>query len=333
MNTCTLTSIGIGLLRRDLLAPAADKSVSFIIYVYPITSETTLSIELSHSTHKVPMTDSNEAYILGRNYSANARLNLQYFLWKDGGFTLHPRIPATAENLRVAEIGVGTGIWLVDLARYLPPSAQIDGFDIDLTQCPPAEWLPSNVKVHNLDCLAPLPEHLLEQYDIVHIQLFHLAVHNNDPAPIIQNLLKLLKPGGWISWGEINYSNFKIVRTEDGNDTEDSLTPLLEMIGTLGGTRPNWTTDDWPLRLPEFFERNGLVNIEADDRPFPLELLPFQLDTALMASEEISYKALDRVRKSLGDECRALILKVFQNRQKLAYTVGRRTVIGQRPLN
>ncbi|KAI1475583.1 S-adenosyl-L-methionine-dependent methyltransferase [Daldinia eschscholtzii] len=274
----------------------------------------------------------HEAYVLGRNFSANARLNLQYYLWKDGGFSLHPSIPANIENLRVAEIGVGTGIWLVDLARCLPPSAQIDGFDIDLTQCPPKDWLPSNVSVHNVDCLSPLPEHLLEQYDIVHIQLFHLAVHNNDPAPIIRNLLGLLKPGGWISWGEMDYSTFKIIRTEEGKDVEDSLTPLLEMIGTIGGTRPNWTADDWPIRLPQFFEENGLANVAVDNRPFPLELLPFQLDTALMASEEISYKALDRLRNGSGDRCRELIFKVFQNRQKLAYNIGRLTVVGQRPL-
>ncbi|KAI0014478.1 S-adenosyl-L-methionine-dependent methyltransferase [Xylariaceae sp. FL0662B] len=285
-----------------------------------------------------------EAYILGRGFSANARfgpllrvqlpiLNLQYFLWKDGGFSLHPKIiPASRENMRVAEIGVGTGIWLVDLARYLPPSAHIDGFDVDLTQCPPKEWLPSNVSLHKLDCLAPLPEHLLEQYDIVHIQLFHLAVHNNDPAPIILNLIRLLKPGGWISWGEIDYSSWKIVRTEEGKDVEDNLTPLLDMIGTLGGTRPNWTTDDWPIRLPEFFEKNGLVNIATDNRPFPLELLAFQLDTALMASEEVSYKALDPMGNGLGDRCRTLISRVFRDRQKLAYSVGRLTVIGQRPL-
>ncbi|KAK0672538.1 S-adenosyl-L-methionine-dependent methyltransferase [Cercophora samala] len=281
---------------------------------------------VSENTH-------NEAYILGRSFSANARLNLQYFLWKDGGFTLHPNIPADVEGLRVAEIGVGTGIWLVDLARYLPASARIDGFDIDLTQCPPQEWLPSNVSVHNLDCLAPLPDHLLGKYDIVHVQLFHLAVHNNDPAPIIQNLVKLLKPGGWISWGEIDYSAWKIVRTENGKDVVDHLTPLLEMIGTLGGTRPNWTTDDWPIRLPGSFEQNGLVNIAADNRPFPLELLPFQLDTALMASEEISYKALDRIGGDLGNHCRELITQVFRDRQKLAYNVGRLTVIGQRPGN
>ncbi|KAK4200389.1 S-adenosyl-L-methionine-dependent methyltransferase [Triangularia verruculosa] len=273
----------------------------------------------------------DEAYILGRGFSANARLNLQYFLWKDGGFSLHPRIPADGENLRVAEIGVGTGIWLVDLARSLPTSARIDGFDIDLTQCPPKEWLPRNVSVYNVDCLAPLPEYLLGSYDIVHIQLFHLAVHNNDPAPIIQNLVKLLKPGGWISWGEIDYSGWKIVRTKEGIETEDNLSPLLEMIGTLGGTKPNWTTDDWPIRLPEFFKENGLVNIETDNRPFPLELLPFQLDTALMASEEVSYKVLDRMDGNLASRCRELITASFCNRQRLAYNVGRLTVIGQRP--
>lgn len=273
-----------------------------------------------------------EAYILGRGFSANARLNLQYFLWKYDGFSLHPSIPAKAENLQVAEIGVGTGIWLVDLARFLPPSAHIDGFDIDLTQCPPKQWLPRNVSVHNVDCLAPLPEHFLGKYDIVHIQLFHLAVHNNDPAPIIQNLLQLLKPGGWVSWGEIDYSDWKIVRTDEGNEIEDSLTPLLEMIGTLGGTRNNWAADDWPVRLPITFDNNGLVNIAVDNRPFPLELLPFQLDTALMASEEISYKALDPIRNGSGERCRALVSSVFRHRQKLAYNVGRLTVVGQRPL-
>ncbi|OTA99274.1 hypothetical protein M426DRAFT_16569 [Hypoxylon sp. CI-4A] len=274
-----------------------------------------------------------EAYILGRSFSANARLNLQYFLWKDGGFSLHPSIPTSIENLRVAEIGVGTGIWLVDLARTLPPSARIDGFDIDLSQCSPREWLPSNVSVHQVDCLAPLPETLLEQYDIVHIQLFHLAVHNNDPAPIIRNLVKLLKPRGYISWGEMDYSSFKIMRTEEGKDVKDNLTPLLQTIGTLGGTRPNWTADDWPIRLPKFFEEYGLVNIAVDNRPFPLELLLFQLDTALMASEEVSYKALDPMRNGSGDQCRALISKVFRERQKLAYNIGRLTVVAQRPLS
>ncbi|TRX93371.1 hypothetical protein FHL15_005646 [Xylaria flabelliformis] len=296
--------------------------------------------------------ETQEPYILGRTFSANARcgsyfnpvsqhlpgdltcldrLNLQYFLWKEGGFSLHPSIPANTKNLRVAEIGVGTGIWLVDLAHCLPDCAKIEGFDINLTQCPPAEWLPSNVSVHQVDCLGPLPEHLIGQYDIVHIQLFHLAVHNNDPAPIIENLIKLLKPGGWISWGEIDYSRWEVVRTMEGRDVVDNLTPLLRHIGTLGGKRPNWAADDWPSRLHLLFAENGLENVARDNRLFPPELLAFQLDTALMASEEVSYKVLDPMDNGSGDQCRALISEVFRNRQKLAYNVGRLTVVGQKP--
>lgn len=88
----------------------------------------------------------------------------------------------------------------------------------------------------------------------------------------------------------------------------------------------------WPIRLPTFFAENGLVNIAVDNRPFPPELLPFQLDTALMASEEVSYKALDPMGNGLGERCRDLISKVFEHRQQLAYNVGRLTVVGQRPL-
>jgi hypothetical protein len=52
------------------------------------------------------------------------------------------------------------------------------------------------------------------------------------------------EPGGWISWGEIDYSSWRIVRTEEGEHVEDNLTSLLEMIGTLGGTKPNWIADE-----------------------------------------------------------------------------------------
>lgn len=39
-----------------------------------------------------------------------ARQALQHYLWKDGiGYLLHPSIPTKSENLKVAEIGVGTG--------------------------------------------------------------------------------------------------------------------------------------------------------------------------------------------------------------------------------
>lgn len=68
-----------------------------------------------------------------------------------------------------------------------------------------------------------------------------------------------------------------------------------------------------------------------DNRPFPPELLSFQLDTALIASEEVSYKALDTLDNGSGEKCRSLISNVFRDKQKLAYNVGRMTVVGRRP--
>ena len=83
-------------------------------------------------------------------------------------------------------------IWLTDFARALPPSAQLDGFDLDTSQVPPPEWLPPNVSVRHLNCLEPFPEELIGKYDIVHVQFFNLAIQNRDPVPIVENLLTLL---------------------------------------------------------------------------------------------------------------------------------------------
>ncbi|KAI4195383.1 MAG: hypothetical protein LQ346_003459 [Caloplaca aetnensis] len=275
----------------------------------------------------------SQEYILSRGFTANVRQNLQYYLWKDNGFSLHPSISVEQEGLRVAEIGAATGIWLVDLARHLPASAHIDGFDIDISQCPPKDWLPANVSVHRLDCIAPIPAEFVEQYDMLHIQLFQLGIQDRDPEPVVQNLLRMLRPGGWISWGEYDYSRWEIVQTAGKPDNgSDDLTALLDYVGTIGGTRPNWARNLWPARLPQIFEANGLVNISEDRRPFPKELLQTQLDAALMACEEVSYGAMDHLGGGRGEKARELIAKCFRNRSHTAYNVDRLTVIGRKPL-
>lgn len=82
-------------------------------------------------------------------------------------------------------------IWLFDLSRE-NASAQLHGFDISLAQCPPPEWLPSNVSIRKLDIYESLPEELVGQYDVVHVRLFLCVIKNNDPVPVLTNLLKML---------------------------------------------------------------------------------------------------------------------------------------------
>lgn len=83
-------------------------------------------------------------------------------------------------------------IWLLDLALTLPPTAQLDGFDIDISDCPHEQWLPQNVTMRYLDALDEIPERLVGVYDVVQLRLFQVVVKDNDPGPLLRNVVKML---------------------------------------------------------------------------------------------------------------------------------------------
>jgi SAM-dependent methyltransferase len=45
-----------------------------------------------------------------------------------------------------------------------------------------------------------LPDSLVGKFDVVHVRAFTAVVKNNDPAPVIANAIKMLKPGGYLQW-------------------------------------------------------------------------------------------------------------------------------------
>lgn len=46
--------------------------------------------------------------------------------------------------------------------------------------------------MRHLDALGEIPEHLVGVYDIVHLRLFQVVVKDNDPGPLLRNMLRLL---------------------------------------------------------------------------------------------------------------------------------------------
>lgn len=83
--------------------------------------------------------------------------------------------------------------------------------------------------------LEPPPEHLLGQFDVVHIRLFLVIITDGDPGQILTNCLKLLsrlrsalmgpvpkktdantEPGGYLQWDEYDLHAREIVTR--GND-------------------------------------------------------------------------------------------------------------------
>ena len=82
--------------------------------------------------------------------------------------------------------------WLLDLAKTLPASTQLDGFDISASQYPHKLLLPSNVSLQTLDATNEPPQNLQGKYDVVHLRLFLIIVNNSDPIPIFDHCFKLL---------------------------------------------------------------------------------------------------------------------------------------------
>jgi len=90
------------------------------------------------------------------------------------------------------EFLIHLSIWLLESRNVFPPEAQLDAFDVDLSQAPHHKWLPSNVSLRHWDMFTEVPEDLVAVYDVVHIRLVMLVLKDNNPVPLIQNLLKLL---------------------------------------------------------------------------------------------------------------------------------------------
>lgn len=191
-------------------------------------------------------------YMLGRSYAAASRLNFQHYLWKETlHFNLHPSISIPKEA-SIADVATGTAIWLIDVAREYP-TARLRGFDIDTSQAPPKQWLPSNIKLETWNIFDHVPEKMIGIYDVVHVRLLVLVVHRNDIKNVIRKLLRMLKPGGYIQWDELDYPGTH-VRTSNNSIPTPALHELREMVYSRG-------RNDWTLRLPEDFAEEGLVDI------------------------------------------------------------------------
>ena len=186
---------------------------------------------------------SSHGYMLANGYTAAVRLNLQYFLWKEAlGFNLHPSIPLPKNNVKIADVGSGTAIWLLDVARE-QPSAQLYGFDINIAQAPPKQWLPPNVALRVWNVFDEVPEDMIGHFDVVHARLFLLVVEKSDPKAVLEKFRKLLKPGGYLQWDELDYMNSSIVAVNPS--------PATAVMQELRDFAYSQGKFNWTVRLAE----------------------------------------------------------------------------------
>jgi SAM-dependent methyltransferase len=242
-------------------------------------------------------------YLLQQDYAAAGRLNLQFFLWKNTfGFNVHPSIHLQS-NASIADIATGTAIWAIEVARDIP-AASVLGLDIDLSKAPPKEWLPSNLSLRQWNLFEEVPEDLLGKFDLVHVRLVVLVIENGDPTPLLRNIMKLLKPGGYFQWEELNYID-TVVKTVSASADISALDRFKEMTMSRG-------RNDWTVKLADFATKEGFGNANMYCFDDNLELIPAHMENYLMVMSEFASQVEANGLKEEGAAMRNIIEKAHQ---------------------
>ncbi|KAF2187591.1 S-adenosyl-L-methionine-dependent methyltransferase [Zopfia rhizophila CBS 207.26] len=199
-------------------------------------------------------------YPLRRNALASTRLNFNHFWMKNlAGYLLHPKIPTEQDNIRIADLGTGTGLWASEVAAALP-NAKVDAVDISADQFPPEAFRPPNLRFWTHNCFESFPAEYLGKFDAVNLK-FWLCIVNDDVAKkLFKNVITLLKPGGYLQWFEPQPRTARVRGRTGGAPT-----PACDKLIETWKKPAAHSSYDWVHALPQLFEEHNL-HVEAEDR-------------------------------------------------------------------
>ncbi|KAL7893063.1 S-adenosyl-L-methionine-dependent methyltransferase [Trichoderma sp. SZMC 28014] len=218
------------------------------------------------------MSDADD-YVLGREYSEGLRLETQHLLFNiHNGYTIDPKIPITPE-MKIADMGTGTGIWLLDLARQVPSTVRLDAFDISDRQFPHKDSRPENISFRILDAFSQVPDELIGKYDVVHLRLWCCIVRDCNTAALIRHATQLLKPGGYLQWDEADLDKMHIKGAE-----AEAAAAISRAAQAIAHFDYSWIED-----LPNRSKEAGLEVLKFEIEPFSKSCISIATRTCIMA--------------------------------------------------
>jgi SAM-dependent methyltransferase len=135
-----------------------------------------------------------------RTSKETERLRRQHNLVKGsfGGLILCPA-DLSKPDLRVLDSGTADGYFLYDLRSELMHSSSAELIGTDIAEYPDIIGLPKNIKLYKQSILEDWPKEWEGTFDFVHQR----ACMSNAPTyeegvKVLERLIKLVKPGGWI---------------------------------------------------------------------------------------------------------------------------------------
>jgi SAM-dependent methyltransferase len=190
----------------------------------------------------------------------NRRLKEQHDIYaKILGYVVHPHIPIRSPNLKVAEVGTGSGIWLLELAKTLPVTCEFVGYDMSPILFPPQSAWPQNLCFRTQSVLESFPEAELGTYDIVAVRFLQVMFNSTaEWETTLLNLVSLLKPGGWLQWVEVDLTTCRQFQISPGT----SRAALQETVSSLLNTLDR----QWKAirTLAELCRLTGMIDVLED---------------------------------------------------------------------
>ncbi|KAL8929696.1 MAG: hypothetical protein Q9172_000375 [Xanthocarpia lactea] len=156
------------------------------------------------------------------------------------------------------------------VADNVPSNWMLHGLDIASNSFPAKEDLPDNVLLSVQDVFEELPEDLVEKFDVVHIRAFGLIVKGGDPNHLCANLIRMLKPGGYLQWDEVDAHRAHFVAPNPTVSTlfTDKMFALWHHVtGKIG------LSFRWPGNLAPILHKNHGLEIVAAHRYGPTNKL------------------------------------------------------------
>ncbi|KAI1829096.1 hypothetical protein N7451_012667 [Penicillium sp. IBT 35674x] len=264
-------------------------------------------------------------YVFTRDYLDNNRINLQHYLAVQlFGYHIHPSIPTESANLSILDVDTGTGTWLTDQVGKFSSSVRLHGLNISLDATPLPELLPHNVKFDYWDIEEDVPEHLIGVYDVVQVRFFAFVLQEPDLEHVLDNLAKLLKPGGYLQWTDMDVNSCRLEKIRPEIEADAQLKLLKMFQGNDNRLRPAWVP-----KLPGLFTKKQFQAVDRDAKECPPHLALSWHECGLLATEALARsKKADKDVAAMFKQMLNQAAKETRDGLYLAFT--RYTVIGRK---
>ncbi|EPQ59060.1 S-adenosyl-L-methionine-dependent methyltransferase [Gloeophyllum trabeum ATCC 11539] len=135
-------------------------------------------------------------YILPSDDEERSRLELQHrVICRALGNRLFIVPLSIKKGDKILDCGTGSGIWLLDIAKAVPPEVGLQGIDIESRLFPSSK--PENVNF-SVETALRLPDGWQDAFTFVHQRLLIAGLQAKEWPQVLREIHRVLAPGGWV---------------------------------------------------------------------------------------------------------------------------------------